>query len=76
MIEETYPVQTADGAMETFLVWPERERPTPAVFLLMDAPGVREELKDMARRLATSGYFVALPNLCLLYTSPRPRARG
>ena len=63
MIEETYAVQTADGAMETFLVWPERERPTPAVFLLMDAPGVREELKDMARRLATSGYFVALPNL-------------
>ena len=63
MIEETYAVQTADGAMETFLVWLERERPTPAVFLLMDAPGVREGLKDMARRLATSGYFVALPNL-------------
>jgi len=31
--------------------------------LLMDAPGVREELRDMARRLGTVGYYVLLPNL-------------
>ena len=29
----------------------------------MDAPGIREELRDMARRLGTVGYFVMLPNL-------------
>jgi carboxymethylenebutenolidase len=29
----------------------------------MDAPGIREELRDMARRLATIGYYVLLPNL-------------
>jgi carboxymethylenebutenolidase len=29
----------------------------------MDAPGKREELHDMARRLATVGYYVMLPNL-------------
>jgi carboxymethylenebutenolidase len=29
----------------------------------MDAPGWREELRDMARRLASVGYFVVLPNL-------------
>lgn len=29
----------------------------------MDAPGIREELRDMARRLATVGYDVLLPNL-------------
>ena len=63
MIEETRDINTADGNMETFLCWPERDQPFPAVFLLMDAPGIREELRDMARRLATSGYFVALPNL-------------
>jgi len=63
MIEETWDIATADGAMETFLCWPERGGPSPAIFLLMDAPGVREELKDMARRLATVGYFVVLPNL-------------
>jgi carboxymethylenebutenolidase len=29
----------------------------------MDAPAIREELREMARRLATSGYYVMLPNL-------------
>jgi carboxymethylenebutenolidase len=29
----------------------------------MDAPGKREELHDMARRLGTAGYVVILPNL-------------
>jgi carboxymethylenebutenolidase len=29
----------------------------------MDAPGKREELHDMARRLGTAGYYVMLPNL-------------
>lgn len=63
MIERTFDLATADGAMETFLVHPERGSPHPAVLLLMDAPGIREELRDMARRLATVGYCVLLPNL-------------
>lgn len=63
MIEETVDVQTRDGAMETFLCRPERGGPYPAVLLLMDAPGIREELRDMARRLGTVGYHVLLPNL-------------
>ena len=29
----------------------------------MDAPAIREELRDMARRFATAGYYVVLPNL-------------
>jgi carboxymethylenebutenolidase len=49
--------------METFICHPERNGPSPAVFLLMDAYGVREELKDMAGRLGTVGYYVVLPNL-------------
>ncbi len=63
MIERTFDLATVDGAMETFLVHPEREGPHPAVLFLMDAPGIREELRDMARRLATVGYCVLLPNL-------------
>ena len=63
MIEQTLDIRTRDGAMETFIVHPERGFPHPAVLLLMDAPGIREELRDMARRLATSGYVVLLPNL-------------
>lgn len=63
MIEETLDVRTKDGAMETFVCRPERGGPYPAVLMLMDAPGIREELYDMARRLATVGYCVLLPNL-------------
>lgn len=63
MIEQTVDMTTPDGQMETFLCRPERGGPYPAVFFLMDAPGVREELRDMARRLATVGYYVLLPNL-------------
>ena len=63
MIEETLDITTADGLMETFVCRPERGGPFPAVFFLMDAPGIREELRDMSRRLATVGYYVLLPNL-------------
>jgi carboxymethylenebutenolidase len=62
MIEQTLDIATKAGAMETFVCHPDRDR-HPAVFLLMDAPGVREELRDMARRLCTVGYYVLLPNL-------------
>jgi carboxymethylenebutenolidase len=63
MIEATVDITTADGAMETFICRPERGGPSAAVFFLMDAHGIREELRDMARRLATVGYYVLLPNL-------------
>ena len=63
MIEETLDIATGDGAMETFFCRPERGGPYPPVLFLMDAPGIREELRDMARRLATVGYHVLLPNL-------------
>src|ERR1700741_2033431 len=63
MIEQTLDIATKAGAMETFICHPDRGGPFPAVFLLMDAPGIREELRDMARRLTTVGYYVLLPNL-------------
>jgi carboxymethylenebutenolidase len=63
MIEETLDIMTPAGAMETFVCRPERGAPHPAVLFLMDAPGIRAELRDMARRLATVGYCVLLPNL-------------
>ena len=36
---------------------------TPPVILYMDAFGIRPELAEMAKRLASSGYLVAVPNL-------------
>ncbi|RAK58575.1 dienelactone hydrolase family protein [Phenylobacterium hankyongense] len=63
MIEQTVEVPTKDGATTTFIVHPERNGPHPVILFFMDAPGIREELRDMARRLATAGYYVMLPNL-------------
>jgi carboxymethylenebutenolidase len=63
MIEKHLDIPTADGAMNTFVVYPDEGGPFPVVLFYMDAPGKREELHDMARRLATVGYYVVLPNL-------------
>jgi carboxymethylenebutenolidase len=62
MIEQILDIATRDGAVETFVCHPERGSHPPVLFL-MDAPGIRDELYDMARRLATVGYYVLLPNL-------------
>jgi len=56
-------IPTPDGTVNTFVTHPEEGGPHPVVLLLMDAPGRREELCDMARRLGTAGYYVMLPNL-------------
>ena len=63
MIEKNLDIPTADGAMNTFVVYPDENGPHPVVLFYMDAPGKREELHDMARRLASVGYYVILPNL-------------
>ncbi|MBI5259916.1 MAG: dienelactone hydrolase family protein [Burkholderiales bacterium] len=63
MIEHHVDIPTADGAMNSFVVHPEEGGPFPVVLFYMDAPGKREELHDMARRLAAVGYCVVLPNL-------------
>ncbi len=63
MIEVHLELPTADGAMNSFVVHPEEGGPFPVLLFYMDAPGKREELHDMARRLAAVGYFVVLPNL-------------
>ena len=56
-------VKTPDGMMNCFAAHPEGEGPFPAVILYMDAPGIREELRDFARRIAGEGYFCLLPDM-------------
>ena len=63
MIEQHVDVPTADGQMNSFVVHPEEGGPHPVVFFYMDAPGKRQELHDMASRLASAGYYVILPNM-------------
>jgi carboxymethylenebutenolidase len=63
MIDQQFEIQTKDGRTTTFVTHPERGGPYPVILFYMDAPAIREELRDMARRLGTSGYYVMLPNL-------------
>ncbi len=67
MNERHVDIETPDGPMPTFTCWPgpgqKGEGPFPAIVFYMDAPAIREELYDMARRMAAEGYFVILPDL-------------
>ena len=63
MREYEAELKTVDGLMDVFICHPEENGPFPAIIIYMDAPGIREELRDMARRLGTVGYYVMLPNL-------------
>jgi carboxymethylenebutenolidase len=63
MIEAFLDIETDDGLMNTFVVHPEEGGPHPVVLFLMDAPGMREEIRDMGRRLATAGYYVIASQL-------------
>lgn len=63
MIETFLDIPTPDGAMNTFIVHPDEGGPHPVVLFLMDAPGMREELRDMSRRLASAGYYVIASQL-------------
>ena len=63
MIELELEVATPEGEMKTFIFHPEIDGPHPVVLYLMDAPSIRPQLKDMASRLATAGYYVMLPYL-------------
>lgn len=63
MRESVESTRTPDGPMPTFVTEPEEGGPYPAVILYMDALGLREELRDMARRFGTVGYRVILPGL-------------
>lgn len=66
--EARFDLTTADGEMPTFVVHPEPggdagTGPWPVLLFLMDAPGMREELRSMCRRLAAEGYYVMTSQL-------------
>ena len=63
MLEKEINIKTGDGQMNTFIVHPDEDGPHPVILFLMDAPGKREELHQMARRIAACGYWVMLANL-------------
>jgi hypothetical protein len=63
MIEKEVVVATKHGAMPTFAACPDGLGQFPGIIFYMDAPGIREELRNMARRIAKHGYFCLLPDM-------------
>ena len=63
MIGNTVNIPTRDGRMETYFAHPEEPGAYPLVVIYMDAPGIREELRGFARRIAAAGYMCVLPDL-------------
>jgi len=62
MHERHVEVATPEGRMDTFVTHPSGSGPYPAVVIYMDVWGVREELYDIARRIATVGYYCLVPD--------------
>lgn len=56
-------IATGAGEMGTFIALPDAGPARATVVMLMDGRGMREALRDHARRLAQAGYAVLLPNL-------------
>ncbi len=63
MNEFQVEITTPDGVVECFAVHPDGDGPFPPVILYMDIVGVRDELRNFARRIAGEGYFCLLPDM-------------
>ena len=85
MPHETIDVQTEDGICPVHTFGPAGPGQWPGVLLFMDGHGVRPALFEIAERLASSGYVVAVPDLyyrtgyrapagATLFTDPVARA--
>lgn len=61
VVEEHITIKTPDGECDAFFAHPATGKHA-AVLIWADAFGLRPALKDMAKRLAASGYAVLAPN--------------
>jgi carboxymethylenebutenolidase len=53
MFEQDVVVTTKHGRMPAFAACPDGAGPFPPIIFYMDAPGTREELRNMARNCST-----------------------
>jgi carboxymethylenebutenolidase len=63
LIENNVVITTKYGRMPAFAACPDAPGSFPGIIFYMDAPGFREELCNMARRIAKHGYFCVLPDM-------------
>jgi len=63
LLENNVLVPTKHGRMPAFTACPDGPGSFPAIIFYMDAPGFREELCNMGRRIAKHGYYCIVPDL-------------
>lgn len=56
-------VETPDGVADCYLTRPDDDGAHPGVLFVIDAIGLRQQIKDMADRIAAEGYVVLAPNV-------------
>ena len=62
MVEQDIDLVTADGTADAVLFTPHAETALPGVLHIPDIRSIRETHRAMARRLASEGYTVLMPN--------------
>ncbi len=63
MIEQAVEIQTPDGTSDGVLYHDEDGSPRPGVLLFTDIGGIRPANLELARRLASQGYSLLVPNV-------------
>jgi carboxymethylenebutenolidase len=62
MIEKNTDIKTADGVADCELFYPDDKGAWPGIIMYTDIGGRRPVFADMARRLASEGFVVLVPN--------------
>jgi len=62
VLEQTVEIQTSDGTSDGVLCHNEEGPPRPGVIMFTDIGGIRPANLELARRLASQGYAVLVPN--------------
>jgi carboxymethylenebutenolidase len=62
MVETDVLVTTPNGSCDAALIHPKGKGQWPGIILFVDVFGLRPTMRDMAKRLAASGYTVLVPN--------------
>lgn len=62
-IDNTVNIPSPAGPIWSFYAHPAGDGAFPVVVIYFDAPGMRGELQDMARRIAAEGYLCLLPDM-------------
>jgi carboxymethylenebutenolidase len=62
VVQTDVEIRTAGGSCDAALAHPSGKGAWPAVIIFPDIFGLRPAMRDMAKRLATAGYTVLVPN--------------